>query len=309
MKMGDIHMLQQRTLGHGVKTLIKTSLPPSLLRQARFLKRLSIYYRMERSDLIQRDMDAGVDCIFLSRSIRLRLPDDALAHNVFRSMAFEADEWRSFLKLADGCRALVDVGASGGFFSALFVASRHEPVQVLSIEPDPPSRVVLANVRDRNTRTDAEWLIDGRAVGLPAKAEFVSSGYGVARSLSPAGDAGTARTAAKNGRPFTRVEVECAPLQNICHEQGVVPDLLKIDIEGMEWDLVQSSLDWLAARRPRIHLEVHPLFMRRQHRDPDLLLKALKKIGYQSLDGTPWASLFKRANSDEIFHLNLVSII
>lgn len=66
-------MLQQSTFGHGVKSLVKASLPSSLFRRARFLKRLSIYYRMETSDLIQRDMNAGVDCIFLNRSLRLRL--------------------------------------------------------------------------------------------------------------------------------------------------------------------------------------------------------------------------------------------
>ncbi|ADJ22270.1 methyltransferase FkbM family [Hyphomicrobium denitrificans ATCC 51888] len=300
-------MLQQSIFGHGVRSLVKASLPSSLFRKARFLKRLSIYYRMETSDLIQRDMNAGVDCIFLNRSLRLRLPDDALAHNVFRSMAFEAEEWRSFLKLASGCRAFVDIGASGGFFSALFAASRPEAVQILSIEPDPPSRIVLANVRDRNMRANTEWIIDGRAVGSAEKAEFVSSGYGVARSLSPAGDAGTQRTAARNGRPFARIEVECATLQSICREHGVVPDLLKIDIEGMEWDLVRASLDWLAQRRPRMHLEVHPAFIRRQHRDPHVLLKNLEQIGYRSHDGAAWASAFKRANGDANFHLDLVA--
>ncbi|WP_041320745.1 FkbM family methyltransferase [Hyphomicrobium denitrificans] len=299
-------MLQRHTFGREIKDLVKMSLPSSLFRRARFLKRLSIYYRMETSDLIQRDMDAGVDCIFLSKSIRLRLPDDALAHNVFRTMAFEAGEWRSFLELADGCRALVDVGASGGFFSALFVASRTSPVQVLSIEPDSPSQVVLANVRDRNLSANAEWHIDARAVGEPANVEFVSSGYGVARSLSPMSDASTERTAAKNGRPFARVVVECAPLQHICKERGIVPDLLKIDIEGMEWNLVQSSLDWLSTLRPRMHLEVHPPFIRRQHGDPLLLLKNLAKIGYRPFDGKSWDSIFKRANNDSNFHLDLI---
>jgi FkbM family methyltransferase len=299
-------MLQQRTFGHDVRNLIKASLPSSLFSRARFLKRLSVYYRMETSDLIQRDMDAGVDCIFLSRSIRIRLPDDALAHNVFRSMAFEAGEWRSFLELANGCRTLVDVGASGGFFSALFVASRTGRTQILSIEPDPPSQVVLANVRDRNLRANAEWHIDARAVGEPDKAEFVSSGYGVARSLSPLSDASTERMAAKNGRPFTRIIVECAPLQHICKERDIMPDLLKIDIEGMEWDLIQSSLDWLSTLRPRIHLEVHPQFIRRRRGDPFLLLKSLAKIGYQPFDGKSWDGVFKRANNDPNFHLDLI---
>jgi len=166
---------------------------------------------------------------------------------------------------------------------------------------------VLANVRDRNMRADTEWIIDGRAVGSAEKAEFVSSGYGVARSHSPAGDAGTQQTAARNGRPFARIEVECATLQSICREHGVVPDLLKIDIEGMEWDLVRASLDWLAQQRPRIHLEVHPAFIRRQHHDPHVLLKNLEQIGYRALDGAAWASAFKRANDDTNFHLDLVA--
>ena len=106
---------------------------------------------------------------------------------------------------------------------------------------------------------------------------------------------------------FARIEVECATLQSICREHGVVPDLLKIDIEGMEWDLVRASLDWLAQRRPRMHLEVHPAFIRRQHRDPHVLLKNLQQIGYRSHDGAPWASAFKRANGDANFHLDLVA--
>jgi len=300
-------MLQRHAFGGSVKDLIKSSLPPSLFSRARFLKRLPIYYRMDSSDVIQRDTDAGPDCVFLSKSIKLRLPDDALAHNVFRSMAFEAREWRSFLELADGCRTLVDIGASGGFFSALFVASRIGPVHVLSIEPDPPSQAVLANVRDRNRRADTEWLIDERAVGPQAKSEFVSSGYGVSRSLCPTGDARTERTAARNGRPFARIAVNCAPLEKICQEQNIAPDLLKIDIEGMELDLVQCSLDWLSTIRPRIHLEVHPLFIRCHGGEPLRLLRSLSEIGYQSFNGKSWTSLFRQADKDSNFHLDLVA--
>ena len=86
-----------------------------------------------------------------------------------------------------------------------------------------------------------------------------------------------------------------------------MPDLLKIDIEGMEWELVQSSLDWLSTLRPRIHLEVHPQFIRRQNGDPLLLLKDLAKIGYRPLDGKPWAGIYKQATEDSNFHLDLVN--
>jgi hypothetical protein len=56
-----------------------------------------------------------------------------------------------------------------------------------------------------------------------------------------------------------------------------------------------------------MHLEVHPLFIRRHGGEPLLLLRNLSEIGYKSFHGKSWTSLFRQADKESNFHLDLVA--
>ncbi|MEJ1972686.1 MAG: FkbM family methyltransferase [Lacunisphaera sp.] len=261
-----------------------------------FAARLPVYWRRFASERRKWNRALLGDTLCPAENIAIRTPDHAIAHEVFESMVFEtagAVELREFLGLADGCASFVDLGASGGFFSAVFACSRPGSATVLSVEPDPVSVRVLDSVRSKNTRAGIDWKI--AAVGVAAMAGRIAvmaddAHYGVSvmQGNQKAG------------------EVPVVPLARLCAEQQISPDLIKIDIESMEYEVVLSSLDFLKLHRPRLHLELHSPFLVKQGRDPKEIMTALFKLGYRFRHATTPADFLAGFDPDKILRLDLV---
>jgi hypothetical protein len=63
--------------------------------------------------------------------------------------------------------------------------------------------------------------------------------------------------------------------------RGAAPTVMKMDIEGGEFEALMPSLDWLRAKRPILFLEFHEGIMKRSGKNPAALLEAIKSVGYQ----------------------------
>ena len=61
---------------------------------------------------------------------------------------------------------------------------------------------------------------------------------------------------------------------------AVPPSVIKIDVEGFEFRVLRGAHQCLIKHRPRLWLEIHPVYLRAQQETPDELLEFLKKIGY-----------------------------
>jgi FkbM family methyltransferase len=254
----------------------------------RFARRLAYYLHDDQSRQSCRLLGLGHGYICIDGTTYFQCPSNPIAYSVFQDMAFSGQgrrELKEFLDLSAGCRSFVDVGASGGFFSVLFAASRTKVSTVLSIEPDPAARQVLTDMRNRNSRKIVKWEIEPRAVmSQRQSARFVSSGYG-AEVLSPLALRNAQKCASQNNAESKVFEVPCAKLSDLLCEHSVQPDLIKIDIESYEYELVQSSLDVLQLWKPRIMLELHVALLRERGRDSRVLLESLSSIGYRRFRG------------------------
>ena len=249
-----------------------------------FVRELAYYLHHDRSRQMCRRLGLGHGYIGIEGSTYFQCPANPVAYSVFQDMAFSGEgrqELREFLGLSAGCSNFVDVGASGGFFSVLFAASRRGASSVLSIEPDPGAREVLIDLRDKNARGIVKWEIEPRAVMTRMQtALFVSSGYG-AEVASPVSIRNAQKCAAENNLHSEILELPCATLSDLLSRHSMVPDLLKIDIESYEYELVKSSLDLLQSWKPKIMLELHVALLRERGRDPNVLLRLLSSIGYR----------------------------
>jgi FkbM family methyltransferase len=252
------------------------------------IRRGAYQLRHDRSRQFCRRLGLGHGYICLDGSSYFQCPANPVAYSVFQDMAFSGEGRRErdeFLALSAGCRSFVDVGASGGFFSVLFAASRRDAATVLSIEPDPGAREVLQDLRNKNPRPGVRWEIEPTAVMTATPtALFVSSGYG-AEVVSPTAIRNAQKCAAENNLHSSILEVQCATLPDLLSRHAVLPDLLKIDIESWEHELVESSLDALRAWKPKIMLELHVALLGRRGKDPRLLLQSLASIGYRRFRG------------------------
>ena len=190
----------------------------NLLEIGRFAALLPYYFNEYRSRRMCRRLGRGHGYIAINRTTFFQCPSHPVAHSVFRDMAFSVQnckETSEFLKLSTGCCSFVDVGASGGFFSILFAASRTEASTILSIEPDRGSFEVLIDLSKRNRRGPIEWKVESRGVMEEARCvEFVSSGYGAemmgVRALSNARE-----RAYENNLVSETFEAQCDKLEVI----------------------------------------------------------------------------------------------
>jgi FkbM family methyltransferase len=260
----------------------------------RFVRQLPYYFHEYRSRRTCRLLGLGHGYISINRDIYFQCPSHPVAYSVFQDMAFCTEnrrELKEFLKLSVGCRSFMDVGASGGFFSVLFAASRAETSTILSVEPDPSARLVLSDLSTRNASKTVNWKVDARGVmDETVNVLFISSGYG-AEVMSKLALQNAQKCAAANNLQSASFEVPCTTLAHIISEHYMQPDLIKIDVESFEHELIQSSLDILKRWRPRIMLELHVAFLRARRRDPELLLASLASIGYRRFR-KPWKELY-----------------
>jgi FkbM family methyltransferase len=153
------------------------------------------------------------------------------------------EEMAGFLREAAKTRLLFDVGAHKGLFALVFAASDTRN-RVVAYEPSPVLAKRAKELGELNGFNDRiEWR--NEAIGdRTGSAFFAIEPTGFAAAVpDEKGD-----TAIKS--PITTLDAECKRL-------NVRPDLVKIDVEGFEWEALQGARDLLQGYRPMIFLELH----------------------------------------------------
>lgn len=145
-----------------------------------------------------------------------------------------------------------DIGAQFGFYSLLAAELAGPRGTVFSFEPCPIAlpllrrntvgrgniQVVPGAVASRDGHLDLHYE-NGRHLGLS--------------TTNP----GNLREAGFGGvHTFTKSSVPTVNLDRFCRDQGLVPDVIKIDIEGGEADALLSARELLASMNPIIGMEV-----------------------------------------------------
>jgi FkbM family methyltransferase len=146
-------------------------------------------------------------------------------------------------------RVIVDLGANIGLFT-LYAARCAPDANILAVEPFPStfSRLV-ANIRDRK--------LEDRVVC----ANFAASGTNGSRLMAAAA-VSSQRNALAPSSPasaaISGIRVAAKTLEAILDENKLAQvDLLKVDIEGSEYEVVLSSSQNVLGRIRRIALEYH----------------------------------------------------
>jgi FkbM family methyltransferase len=205
------------------------------------------------------------------------------AGRTFRLFVDDADhrrELRAFAAaLPGGDLRLFDLGAHYGFFTLAALALRGAATRVLAVEPSPGARRVLK----------ANLALAGGGARAIVLAASVGPADGTLRMLA----AGVASEHYMFPAPAQRpdaVDVPQFSLPTLAREAGFAPSLLKLDVEGGEFDILTASanLEALRAWRAPLLLELHADWIRHRGQDPAAPLAALAAIDYElTLDGAP----------------------
>jgi FkbM family methyltransferase len=251
----------------GVKQLIAPLLPESW--KAPFRARLFGYGAAAAVLPVEFSTDERGPTITIGGRVALRFREEDRLDMDYQFVANgdAIDEIARFIELAASAGTLLDVGASKGVFSQIFCLIR-PAARAVSFEPSASAMMdarALAELNGCAPRITFRQVAVGRAVGR-------ASG-----GLSPAGFVSIAA-----GTPEQpRTEFEMTSLDHEVRALGVVPDLIKIDVEGYEYEVLIGARQLLAREKPPICLELHLDLLERRGVRPQTVMSELQSHGYR----------------------------
>ncbi len=156
-----------------------------------------------------------------------------------------------------------DIGANVGYYSILASKIVGKTGTVIACEP------VI-----RNLAFLQQHVVLNKAENVRILAFACSDENGTARfSLGPNSAMGQL---VAGGGSQADILVPAITLATITEELGLLPDVLKIDVEGAELGVLQGGIEILNRKKPTIFLSTHSIELRKD------CLKLLKEIGYDA---------------------------
>ena len=152
-----------------------------------------------------------------------------------------------------------DVGAHHGWVSMWTLPLIGKEGSVVSFEPSPANLSVLEWHRTRNKFS--QWTVVPKAVSdIDAEGEeffLIDAGDSPMNSLTT----GVPGTSLMRGRNIRKTSIQTITLDTFCSENGLRPNLVKIDVEGAELLVLRGASKLLRAACPTLILAVHPYWL------------------------------------------------
>jgi FkbM family methyltransferase len=164
----------------------------------------------------------------------------------------EAEE-RFLLGLKLDGQTVYDVGGDQGIYTLFFASRVGAGGRVVTFEPNPEShRRILDNVALNDFRN-----VDVRPVGLSEKRERLTFVFPDGEPARGTADASIQAQILDERAPRT-IEIEVNSLDDEIAENDLpAPDLVKIDVEGLEGHVLRGMRETLRRARPRLFIEIH----------------------------------------------------
>ena len=190
----------------------------------------------------------------------------------FHSTNFTAvEEFYGIALLAKQHRVLFDIGAHAGLVSAMF-CSANAMNKAYSFEPSPVSVKRLEEIRMLN---HFESRIDIQPIAIGESSREVEM------LIDTVGGFAQVQQFEYTGSGFSkRIQVRVESIADAAKRIGIVPDLIKIDVEGYEFEVIKGATSFLAQHQPTICLELHLDYLEERTLSVKSLLSMLADCGY-----------------------------
>jgi FkbM family methyltransferase len=231
--------------------------------------------------------------VVIDRRMRLRFRDQDSDDVAFllRDNGESVEEMASFLSVASSARLLFDVGAAKGVFSEIFCLL--DPArQAVAFEPSPAladSAAALAVINGCQSRIHLRRCAVGEKAGSHTARLYP---WGYVDIDGPAGEGAS-------------IQVDMTSIDEEIEQRGLAADLLKIDVEGYEYDVLLGARRLLGQRKPPICLELHLDLLERRGVEPRRVLTELESHGYRfrSCAGHPLRPSEIAGSTNAVFRL------
>jgi FkbM family methyltransferase len=180
-------------------------------------------------------------------------------------------ELSGIARVAEKGGTLFDIGAHAGLISVLFGTAAPSN-RVFSFEPSPLAEERLKVIRGLNG-LEERMTIEQVAIGAEkATLDML---------LDPAGGfVQTQRFRHSMQAESQSIRVKTETIGDAADRLGVIPDCVKIDIEGYEDEAIRGARDFLAAHQPTLLLELHLNYLEEKGSSARAVVEDLSACGY-----------------------------
>lgn len=210
----------------------------------------------------------GGICLTARPGWRVRLHPDAY-EDLRYWLSYEAATLAALANVWRPGSCIIDVGAHHGAFSICCLRGGGHGIRLLAVEPSPAAWPLLA--ANLEVHTGERWTLHRAALGQECGTRILYTSFAHMLVGDPSVHAGF---------PADTVQVPMVTLDVLCRDEGVKPDIVKIDVEGFEDHVINGASATLAAR-PVILLEWHRSMLERRNTDPMVCIRRLEEAGYQ----------------------------
>ncbi|AAU92796.1 methyltransferase, FkbM family [Methylococcus capsulatus str. Bath] len=236
---------------------------------------------------------------FFDRRMRVVLPEP-VSVTIWRYGMFEPDVAFYLLSLLRPGDNFVDIGGHFGFFSMLGRELVGAEGTVVTFEPMPATREILAENMQRNAAPARHHLVPAAAGALAGTLMFKDFGLAGSAFATPIFSA----ERASGLRLAGEVEVEVRTIDSVVDEFALASlRLMKIDAENAEYEVIQGALSTIRRLRPGIVIEAGDSAGSSTRR----VLDALVAEDYRPFEFHDWA-LRPHVIADAYGYLNLLML-
>jgi FkbM family methyltransferase len=201
--------------------------------------------------LLKRVYHAALMMSSAGRGLRSEFPGGEAVYvtPAYRYLSWNPVEYSAFREAIKPGAIVLDVGANVGAYSLLFAQWAGPSGKVYAFEPSPQEFQGLVRHVTLNGMSAVVAPVHAAMSDTSSQAQFVVGSSAGQGRLASAADAGE-----------DVVNVPVSTIDEFCAREGVVPDFIKIDVEGSETAVLRGARETLRRGRGRIavFVEVHP---------------------------------------------------
>jgi len=194
------------------------------------------------------------------KGITIKATKDLFSFFAYPYGEYDSELFYDFLKTREKRHVIFDVGGWIGITAMIFAKLSADDVKIVTFEPNPYNFSRLCDNLALNRSLDKKIQLSNLA--LSSSNGFVNM---FLSSNVEAGHSSTSRlenTRAKisdNNLPdgFFNLNIETKTLDDFVKETGLIPDVIKVDIEGAEHLFLLGALETIEKYKPVFYIEFH----------------------------------------------------
>lgn len=219
------------------------------------------------SGWLARKKSQSVPCLLpgCRRLLRVPLKDFYESYVFFCEHPHGLEELGYFLGQLKPGDVFYDIGGFRGAYSTAAIMRLGSQVSVHIFEPLPKNAKAIESIALLNNLSNLK--VNPMAVGDGTP---VTGGINEQDAMLRLGDSVAAG----------KTDFPSVSLDEYIAEGNPPPSIVKIDVDGFELHVLRGAQKCLAQSRPRLWMEVHPVFLKAQNKSADDVLQLVRESGY-----------------------------